>query len=381
MTAVKRNRRSGVADRWKNRDGSRSVRYGKGKRWLARYVNDEGEEVTASFDLKDDAQAFLDEQVSDLVTGRYVNKRRASRTVGSLAEEWIAHKQHLKPKTVAGYRSLLDTQVLTKFKDRAVGDMTFSVVRNWVLELQTATDEHKALSASRVIQAYQVLKGVLDDAVKLRLIPSNPCSGVQLPRKQETERRYLTHQQVEALANQIGVLKAMVLVLAYCGLRFGEAAALKVKHVDTKNNRLNVLSSVTFVSGTGFVEGTTKGGESRSVPVPQFLSEVLKTHTKGMSSDALVFGGKDGWITPGEFRWKFDPAATAADLQGLVPHELRHTAASLAIKSGANVKVVQRMLGHKSATLTLDRYGHLFPDELDALATRLDEDRIKALAD
>ena len=57
---------------------------------------------------------------------------------------------------------------------------------------------------------------------------------------------------------------------------------------------------------------------------------------------------------------------------GLVPHELRHTAASLAIASGANVKVVQTMLGHKSATLTLDRYGHLFGDDLDALADRLD---------
>ena len=58
--------------------------------------------------------------------------------------------------------------------------------------------------------------------------------------------------------------------------------------------------------------------------------------------------------------------------EGLVPHELRHTATSLAIASGANLKVVQTMLGHKSATLTLDRYGHLFGDDLDALADRLD---------
>jgi integrase len=65
---------------------------------------------------------------------------------------------------------------------------------------------------------------------------------------------------------------------------------------------------------------------------------------------------------------------------GLVPHELRHTAASLAIASGANVKVVQTMLGHKSATLTLDRYGHLFGDDLDALADRLDSAARAAVA-
>jgi len=68
----------------------------------------------------------------------------------------------------------------------------------------------------------------------------------------------------------------------------------------------------------------------------------------------------------------FDRAATQVGLQGLVPHELRHTAASLAIASGATVKSVQRMHGHASATLTLDRYGHLFADELDAVADRLD---------
>nr|WP_084721665.1 tyrosine-type recombinase/integrase [Rhodococcus marinonascens] len=87
----------------------------------------------------------------------------------------------------------------------------------------------------------------------------------------------------------------------------------------------------------------------------------------------LVFPGRSGGFLPlGELRWQFDKAAETVDLSGLVPHELRHTAASLAIAAGANVKVVQRMLGHKTATLTLDRYGHLFPDDLDAVAQSLD---------
>jgi len=70
-------------------------------------------------------------------------------------------------------------------------------------------------------------------------------------------------------------------------------------------------------------------------------------------------------------RRSFDRAAAGPGLDGLVPHELRHTAASLAIASGASVKGVQSMLGHASATLTLDRYGHLLGDELDAVAERL----------
>ncbi len=69
---------------------------------------------------------------------------------------------------------------------------------------------------------------------------------------------------------------------------------------------------------------------------------------------------------------RFDAAAAAIGEPGLTPHELRHTAASLAVSAGANVKAVQRMLGHASAALTLDRYADLFEDDLDAVADRLD---------
>lgn len=72
-------------------------------------------------------------------------------------------------------------------------------------------------------------------------------------------------------------------------------------------------------------------------------------------------------------RGYFDRAAKSLGKPGFCRHELRHTAASLAIVSGATVKSVQRMLGHASATLTLDRYGHLFADQLDDVAARLDD--------
>ena len=77
----------------------------------------------------------------------------------------------------------------------------------------------------------------------------------------------------------------------------------------------------------------------------------------------------------------FDPAVKVAGLGdvGLTPHKLRHTAVPLAIASGADVKVVQSMLGHKSAAMTLDVYGHLFPDRLDEVADRLDAGRKAAL--
>lgn len=95
--------------------------------------------------------------------------------------------------------------------------------------------------------------------------------------------------------------------------------------------------------------------------------------------DALVFPGKDGgWLTTGEYRWQFDPAAIKTGVEGLVPHDLRHTAASLAISAGANVKAVQRMLGHATAAMTLDLYGHLYDDDLTAVAKRLNAAALSA---
>lgn len=83
--------------------------------------------------------------------------------------------------------------------------------------------------------------------------------------------------------------------------------------------------------------------------------------------------GGGGYLTLGQARYAFQKATAAVDgCEGVRLHDLRHTCASLAISAGANIKVVQKLLGHKSAVLTLDRYGHLFPDDLDAVAAAFD---------
>ena len=122
------------------------------------------------------------------------------------------------------------------------------------------------------------------------------------------------------------------------------------------------------------VIGTPKSHATRTVPVPAFLRDRLAQQVAGKASDALVFPSARGSVlrVRNFRRGSFARAARTIGEDGLVVHELRHTAASLAIASGASVKDVQAMLGHASATLTLDRYGHLFSDELDAVAERID---------
>ncbi|MCU1617527.1 MAG: putative phage integrase [Frankiales bacterium] len=168
--------------------------------------------------------------------------------------------------------------------------------------------------------------------------------------------------------------RLVVLVLAYCGLRWGELAALKVRRMNLVRRRIDVAESVVEVDGV-LIWGVPKGYERRSVPIPAFLADELRGHLADREPDDLVFTGlRGGGVLRNRIfrRAAFDRAATAVGLDGLVPHELRHTAASLAVSSGANVKAVQRMLGHASAALTLDTYTDLFDDDLDAVAERLD---------
>lgn len=224
---------------------------------------------------------------------------------------------------------------------------------------------------------------------------AQPCEGVTLPKPTEAEHVYLSYEQVEKLADAAANLRTkynqtsaassanrvLILLLAYTGLRWSEAAALRVGKVDLEKRRIRV--SVTFSDVKGeLIEQLPKTGERRTVPIPAFLVAELKPLVDGRDADAYVFTTKRG--APLRIHnWRnreFSKARKSAGLDGmgLTPHKLRHTAASLAIAAGADVKVVQQMLGHATATMTLDTYGHLFPDRLDEVADAMDAGRIKA---
>ena len=123
--------------------------------------------------------------------------------------------------------------------------------------------------------------------------------------------------------------------------------------------------------------GTPKTHERRSVPFPAMLDGSIRALCDERFPDDYIFPGAEGGpmrrtrSDSGSGGW-FAGAVRRARIPRITPHDLRHTAASLAISAGANVKSVQRMLGHKSAAMTLDIYSGLFDDDLDAVATALD---------
>ncbi|HYP46641.1 MAG TPA: site-specific integrase [Propionibacteriaceae bacterium] len=220
-----------------------------------------------------------------------------------------------------------------------------------------------------------MLSLILAAAVKDNRLFKNPAAAIQLPPPPESEQRHLTHQQLGDLANLAGPeWRLPLLFLGYTGLRFGEMAALRVGRLDLNTRVAAVRESVTPVKGV-MTWGTPKTHASRDVPIPRFLIPELAELTAGKDDNELVFLGARGAVMRAQTvqRAGLTEAGAQIGKSGFHPHELRHTAASLAIAGGADIKVVQQMLGHKSATMTWDLYGHLFPNRLQEVAEALDQ--------
>ena len=362
----------------------RRMRVGK-VRWYARYRDPSGEQRVKVFDRKVDAERFVTGVESAKLAGSYIDPALARVTVGEWANRWLAGLGHLKPSTADRYAGIVRKYIAPRWGSTRLADVSHADVQGWIRQLG-----HDA-SPATVRKIHRVLSLILSLAVDDGRLVRNPAARIKLPRGKSQERQFLTHDQVHLLADACASpppdaskhgpipeawnksYRLIVLFLAYTGLRWGEMAALRVKRIDLERRRVEVIESVTVVRGV-LTWGTTKGHSHRDVPLPRFLAAELGEFIKGKEPDDLVFPGSRG----GPLRSKvfqeavLTAAAKRSGLAGFTPHSFRHTAASLAIASGADVKVVQQMLGHKSATMTLDLYGHLFGDRLDDIADRLD---------
>lgn len=347
-----------------------------GRRYRVRWrAPDHSQKEKRGLRTKYAAEIYLASVQMKIATGEYIDPALSRATVGQRHETWLkARKAAMKP---SAYRVLEITwrlHVAPQWENVRLTDVAYSDVQDWLTELA------EKRSATVTLRAYGILAGILDVAVRDRRIPSNPARGVVLPRKNKKRHVYLSHKQVEALAVECGDHGTLVRLLAYTGLRWGEVVALRVDNIDIERRRLQVDENAVMVGGE-IIVGTPKTHKRRSVPFPEFLVEPLELLCAGKPSRALVFG--DGFIhqrRPDQRKGWFVYAKKRSGVPAeLTIHDLRHTAASLAIASGANVKAVQRMLGHASAAMTLDVYADLFDDDLDAVSMALHRARARSI--
>ncbi len=363
----------------------------RGNKWIGRYRAAGQTKTTSAFPRKGDAREAAEEQERRAKLGQWTDPKAGHITMAEWAPLWLGSLD-VTPKTAHTYRELLDALILPRWGGTPLSGVHLSDVKRWVTTMKGKSG--RPLSPSRRRAAGAQLVRMLDAAVdegRLRSNSARTTSGKAnyLPSAtRQKDHRFLSHGELERLAAAAGALPpgdgrwgTLVRLTGLTGLRWGEVSALRVGDFDALRARLKVERAYSTVGGQK-VLGATKTHERRTVRVPRSLVEPLAALCEGKGRSDLIFTTKSG--TPLDNRNfatnVLTPAYEAAGVDRLTFHDLRHTAASLAVQAGASVKAVQTMLGHASATMTMDTYAGLFDTDADALADALDAARQEAVS-
>jgi integrase len=332
-----------------------------------------GELHSETFQTKKRAQDWLHNRESAKRSGNWRDPDAGKVGLGTLVDSFIASAIDLAPATVALYRTMARLYVAPSIGRQAVGTIRPQDLRDW-----TAALTKQAVGSQTIAVARRLVTRVLGQAVADGIIPANPATFAPPPRTNRKDLHVLSPGEVQAIAENIDPRnRAMVLVMAYCGLRFGEAAALRRGDVDMLRGRLTVARALAEVRGH-ITEGPTKTGKVRTVTMPKMVVKALGEHMASQpdpeGSDLIFTAADGGYIRRTNWRRRvWTPALEAAGISGVRPHDLRHFGAAVAIAAGAHPKAIQERLGHASITTTLNIYGALFPSLDEELAAKLDE--------
>lgn len=362
-----------VEDRWTVRDpdtGRRihGARWGKGKRWMAVWVESDGARRKKSFDTKDSAQAQIEHAAVDMRAGTYVSPTRGQVAFTTVANAWYDEQIHLHDATAELIRRRLDRTILPSLGTRPVMSIDRAVVQKAVGEW---SDE---LAPSTVAVAYSYLVAIFRHAIADRRIVTSPCVKINLPAVSKERIEPLKVEAVQALTNQApDRYQALFILAAATGMRPSELTGLTWDRIAPAGNgaRITVDRQLSRKStSTRAVFGPLKTEWSRrSIGIgPETLKALGKRGT------GLVFTKANGGpVLSYHLSSIWEVAEKGLDLPARTGfHALRHFHASLLIAAGSSPVAVAHRLGHKDARETLRTYAHLWVDDDDRMRDATD---------
>lgn len=378
-----------IDDQWhKTVNGKRvrTAKFGKGRRWRARWRDESGQQRQQSFDIKPDAEKHLATVTADMLRRTYVDPKAGKVTFRDYAERWRKSQVH-QDSSGARVESLFRNHAYPVFGDRQIASIRFSEGQAWIRGLEAGAGERNALMPATVKVLHGYVTAVFRAAVADKVIAESPFPGLKLTKPVKKRVTPPTAKQVAALYDAMAPqYRALVPLGMGSGVRQGEAIAVEVDSIDFLRRELSVRQQVVYLPGRAPFLRLPKGSKARTVPLADVVLEELARHIQEHPPVEVSIEDRTNPVRPvtrtarllfpspvgGAYRrndfssYVWQPARSKAGLPvAFTFHDLRHYFASALIRYGESVTAVQARLGHASAKETLDTYSHLWPDSED----------------
>jgi integrase len=338
--------------------------------YRVRYRSPSGKQTSKTFARKTDADRFLRESEVAVDRGQWIDPRSAEMSLNEWAVEFLLLARRLSPRTQGTYERDLTQYVLPRFGTYRLGKLPPGEIENWLND-----EVAGGLARSSVHRHYRTMRRVMQVAIDKEKVLHNPCDRVQPPHVPKTEMTFLTWDQAVDLAEEhTERLRAFVYLAVDSGMRWSELVGLRRSRLDLQRGKVKVTEQLIRLTSGEWVrkEPKTSAGV-RSITISPVTKELMERHVARFSAhgpDGLVFPNRAGnpFVSSSYWNNQLTPALKRLRFKCRF-HDLRHTSVAFAIAEGAHPKAIQVRMGHSSITVTLDRYGHLFPELDEAIAT------------
>ena len=379
----------------RRRDRRKTVASGP-ERWelrvyLGRDERGKEQQATRAFSgTKREAQSALAAFVAE--TERRRRTRTSRMPFGDYALQWLEQHRSARDlgiKTFERYDGIIQHHLVPVLGHLPLRTVGASHVRAAIAAWRNGERrdrKHGPLSPKTVHHHFALLRQLLDDAVRERLIVDNPTFQVRAPAIGTSHRRTYTIEQIAELLRYLEStpLAVPVMMKSLTGLRRGEILALRWRNVDLEKGVAQIVEAlVRDKEGNIFFKAPKTELSRRPVLLPQALIEALRAYrhlqeqrhsTLGLPTPDLVFGDVEGkpW-DPDAFSSAFAYQIRRSGLPRISLQELRHSYASIAQRLGTSLTTTSRSLGHSTITITGDIYSHILIDDLRKAAVRIDD--------
>ncbi len=374
----------------KDQNKGKNLAEGALKRWREELVAEQAKKEKAAQEA-----AALEEQ----------RARRETKldgvTVSQFMDEYIAglrESKHVEGSTLTGYVSTA-RRIKAGLGDRLVAELDSKQIQVW----EDALQNQEGLSGRTVTKVHRLLSQALRSAVIAGQLDDNPCAGgkIKLPKAKREQPHALTRNQANDLLATLATMPQTRVVAAarislLSGMRLGEVCALTWGDVDRGNGLIRITQAVGSGEGGAYLKRPKNSYSVREVPLtPQLIAALQARMAKVQEEARMALDGAE--LSPAEMSHLY----VLGDLHGNIPsptgvtrewrqfrelfgitdskgnplrfHDLRHTWATIAVQSGADIKSISACLGHSNAAMTLDVYASSDTDAKKIAARKFSE--------